>query len=272
MPSPLIISSGACGVAVRTTIDASGFVFARADLSPGLRLPNHAHQQACFLVVLHGKYAETVGGQSCTYRPFSMITKPPMQEHSNDQQAAGASCLVIEVSERRFSSLGPYATLFEQRTVVQSGTIGAFALRAAQELTAPDELTTLSLEGLALEMVAGASRLARTLTRRPNRRWLDDVRQMLDEPNVPPSLGEIAQVVGLHPVYIARAFRHHFGCTIGEYARRRRIEQAQAALSGSNEDLAEIAARLGFCDQSHFSKSLRRYTGMSPAQFRKGAA
>ena len=32
-----------------------------------------------------------------------------------------------------------------------------------------------------------------------------------------------------------------------------------------------VAAVLGFCDQSHFSKTLRRIEGVSPSQFVRGA-
>jgi AraC family transcriptional regulator len=141
-------------------------------------------------------------------------------------------------------------------------------LRAARELAAPDDLTPLSLEGLALEMVAAAARDAGTRIAPPRRQWLDELCELLDGVRSPPSLTTIARTVGRHPVYVARAFREAFGCTIGTYVRRARIQRAEAALAGSTESLAQIAARLGFCDQSHFSKAFRRETGMSPAQFR----
>jgi AraC family transcriptional regulator len=91
---------------------------------------------------------------------------------------------------------------------------------------------------------------------------------MLDGACSPPCLTTIARAVGRHPVYVARAFRETFGCTIGAYVRRGRIQRAQAALVASGESLAQVAARFGFCDQSHFSKAFRRETGMSPAAFR----
>jgi AraC-like DNA-binding protein len=35
----------------------------------------------------------------------------------------------------------------------------------------------------------------------------------------------------------------------------------------SEVPLCEIAATLGFCDQSHFTRTFRRVAGMSPGQY-----
>jgi AraC-like DNA-binding protein len=39
-------------------------------------------------------------------------------------------------------------------------------------------------------------------------------------------------------------------------------------LSGSNLPLASIAREVGFSDQSHFSRTFKRATGMTPGAFR----
>jgi len=83
------------------------------------------------------------------------------------------------------------------------------------------------------------------------------------------TLGELAAAVGVHPVTLARAFRRSFGCSVGEYLRRLRIERAAAQLGGSETPLATIALTAGFADQSHFSNLFRRETGMSPSAYRR---
>jgi AraC family transcriptional regulator len=79
----------------------------------------------------------------------------------------------------------------------------------------------------------------------------------------------MAEAVGAHPVYLSREFHRHFRCTVGEYVRQLRIELACHKLSGSDEPLALIALAAGFFDQSHFSRTFKLLTGMSPAQYRK---
>jgi AraC family transcriptional regulator len=85
------------------------------------------------------------------------------------------------------------------------------------------------------------------------------------------TLAGVAASVGVHPVHLARVFRQHYRCTIGEYVRQVRIEFASRELSVSDAPLAEIAFTSGFSDQSHFSKTFKRLTGQTPAQFRKAS-
>ena len=86
-----------------------------------------------------------------------------------------------------------------------------------------------------------------------------------------PSLSGLAESVGVHPVTLARAFRRAFGCTVGEYVRRLRIDHAAHQLAQTELPLAEIALAAGFSDQSHFSNLFRRHTGLSPFKFRRVA-
>jgi AraC family transcriptional regulator len=52
------------------------------------------------------------------------------------------------------------------------------------------------------------------------------------------------------------------------YLLRRRIERAKPMLRGpATKRIADIAADLGFADQSHFTRTFRRLVGMSPSDF-----
>src|SRR5438309_377932 len=78
----------------------------------------------------------------------------------------------------------------------------------------------------------------------------------------------VSEAVGVHAVHLAREFRKHYGCTAGDYVRQLRIEYAFREIGRSGSSLAEIASAAGFSDQSHFSKVFRRFTGMTPANYR----
>jgi quercetin dioxygenase-like cupin family protein len=192
------------GAVVQRTVDAGGFAFRQTALRPWLRLPDHAHHQATLLVVLSGSYHETVEGRSQSYPPLTVIAKPPGQKHSNDQRGQTASCVEIEVSDRRLTSLQRYARLFDRRTVLQGRALEAIVLRTAQELVAPDELSVLSLEGLALEMIATAARPEPSPDARTERRWLDEVRTMLDSMTSPPALSAMELGLELFRVFVSR--------------------------------------------------------------------
>ena len=81
-------------------------------------------------------------------------------------------------------------------------------------------------------------------------------------------LTQIAAEVGVHPVYLATAFRRKFGVTVGEFVRRLRIEHACAELKKKDLPLSAIALQAGFADQSHFSKVFKSYVGMTPREYR----
>lgn len=49
-----------------------------------------------------------------------------------------------------------------------------------------------------------------------------------------------------------------------------RRQTAQVYLAGTRIPLSDIALRLGFSEQSAFSRAFRRWTGVSPLQYRLG--
>jgi AraC family transcriptional regulator len=64
-------------------------------------------------------------------------------------------------------------------------------------------------------------------------------------------------------------FRQQYGCTVGDYVRKLRLDFASRQLATSSASLAAIALAAGFADQSHFTKAFRRASGMTPAEWRR---
>jgi AraC family transcriptional regulator len=84
-------------------------------------------------------------------------------------------------------------------------------------------------------------------------------------------LEELAAEGGVHPAHLARSFRRHFRCTVGEYLRRLRVEEAGRRLANSDEPLVAVALAAGYADQAHFTKAFRRATGTTPAEYRRSS-
>jgi len=72
----------------------------------------------------------------------------------------------------------------------------------------------------------------------------------------------------VHPVHLARTFRRVHQITFAGYVRHVRIEFARRELAALESPLGDIAVAAGFCDQSHFSRLFKRYTGLTPAEYR----
>jgi AraC-like DNA-binding protein len=48
-----------------------------------------------------------------------------------------------------------------------------------------------------------------------------------------------------------------------------RVTEARRLLLHSNKSLAQVAAELGFSDQSYFTKVFKQHTGMTPSEYRR---
>ncbi len=98
--------------------------------------------------------------------------------------------------------------------------------------------------------------------------WWRDALNILHEDKSAISLTGVAETLQLHPAHLARAFKAHAGCAIGEYNRRLRLSRAARDLAGTAKPIAEIATERGFFDQSHFNRHFKRAYGLAPSQFR----
>ena len=78
------------------------------------------------------------------------------------------------------------------------------------------------------------------------------------------TLNTIAASAAVHPVHLVRTFRRFHQSTVGEHLRRLRIEFASQQLADTDAPLADIALASGFADQSHFTRTFKRLTGLTP--------
>jgi AraC family transcriptional regulator len=81
------------------------------------------------------------------------------------------------------------------------------------------------------------------------------------------SLGELARQAGCSRFHFARQFRLSTGESPMGYLRRVRIERSKSILQSSDTTIAQVAASLGFSDQSHFTRIFGRVVGVSPGSF-----
>jgi AraC-like DNA-binding protein len=82
-------------------------------------------------------------------------------------------------------------------------------------------------------------------------------------------LEDIAQSCGISISHFTRAFRQSVGMPPHQWLLQQRIEQAKARIKNADESLSEIALACGFADQSHLSRVFSRFTGATPAAWRR---
>lgn len=83
------------------------------------------------------------------------------------------------------------------------------------------------------------------------------------------SENEIAEYVSLSPSYLSRIFNREVGVSIAAYIAIKRVETAQNMLKYSNYTPIEISNYLAFSSNSYFINVFKKYTGMTPNEYRK---
>jgi AraC family transcriptional regulator len=247
----------------------AGFYVAETAYPPGFKTPKHSHVNGSLYLVLQGTCTETHGGKSWECKPLSIVFTPPGAAHTERFYDAGGRCLILEITPGRIERAGEYSIRLDAESAFYGGPLAWLCLRLHKEFRNMDEASPLAIEGLALEIMAAVSRQRVNGSGRRPPRWLLQTRELLHarfSENL--ALNDLAQAVGVHPVYLATVFRRHYRRTVGEYVRHLRIEFACQRITRSDVTLVEIALAAGFADQSHFSKTFKQVTGMSPARFR----
>jgi AraC family transcriptional regulator len=79
-------------------------------------------------------------------------------------------------------------------------------------------------------------------------------------------LVDLAAIAQLSVYHFLRLFKQCMGITPHQYILQCRIERAKHLLQHSELSIAEIAVRVGFCDQSHFTRCFKRMVGVTPKQ------
>lgn len=82
------------------------------------------------------------------------------------------------------------------------------------------------------------------------------------------TLASVAQMLHVNTSYLSMLFRQVTGKTFKEHLNRVRVEEAERLLSNTDYAIIEIAIACGYRDQSYFTKVFKKYTGLTPRQYR----
>lgn len=82
------------------------------------------------------------------------------------------------------------------------------------------------------------------------------------------SLGELANVVKLSQSHFSALFRESTGQSPYKFLIQQRLARAQELLLETDRAISDIATSVGFCDQSHLSRHMKKLLGVSPKQIR----
>jgi AraC-like DNA-binding protein len=223
--------------------------------------------------VRRGCFRRRVDGLDLLADPAVVYFEKPDQEqqvaHPHD---GGDACTVFALSAETVAQLwggdpelpakplfsDPSLDLEHRRLVAVSSACDAFELgeRAIALLASILERAHLA------RVVAG-----RPSTTAARSRGIDAAREVIaDNPRI--GLLELAGAVAISPHHLSRIFSERTGEPISRYRNRIRVRIALERLAEGETSLACLAAELGFADQAHLTRVVRREVGQAPSHLR----
>lgn len=248
--------------------ETAGLNVVESVYAPHQSVPWHTHQWPYFTFVLRGGYSEDCQDRTWDIAEGDVVLHGAGEAHANRIHAADSHLLNVELRQCWLNRVNECGARLDSRFTASGGYFLHLGQRLHRELWSDDPISSLCIEGLALELIAEVTR--RRIHAPRHARWLRQVIEYLRAHfHESPTLAEVADAAGVHPVHLAREFRRQQGLTIGAYVRKLRVELACRELIASDQPIVDIAVKAGFCDHSHMTRVFHRQTGLTPTEFRR---
>ena len=248
--------------------EAAGLVLSEVTHLHGRKLPEHTHQSAYFGLLVDGSYTERFTQRTTEYGPFTLGFHPPEFTHMDEIGACGSRMFCIEVRDEFWTKTREYLTAPKFTPDLCGAETTWLALRLYRQFRA-GILDSFQMEEICAEMVERCGQ-ANVGGERSWPAWLERAVELLRESfRSALTLDGIAQQIGMHPIHLSRVFRKKYGCTMGDYVNRLRVQFACAEMSRGWPALTELALAAGFADQSHMGRVFKSKVGETPAKLRE---
>lgn len=234
----------------------------------GVTKPLHVHEAACLCFATRGTFDEGIRGRAYSFSPYDVVLKPPREPHWDTYGSGPVTMISVGVTEPRLGQIRERLGLFRAPHVGGGAASRRLARRLHEtfrmEASAPADLL---LEGLLLELLVSlAPRSVEAGGERAFRRAVEFIRGNFARSF---NVEDVACAAGLHSAQVARLFRTHAQCSVGDYVRSVRVEHAKDLLRRDSLPLAEVALQAGFFDQSHLTRVFRDQAHVTPAAYRR---
>ncbi len=225
------------------------------------KLPKHSHEHPGFFFLVAGDHFEEANCRSGVQPESSLLFHSHHSAHETEVGKKGMTGLNIAFNQTWLDEIESPKLRRRDGWLLERPLAKKRALQllAGLEKSRDESLENFGIELLEMLDVCQGSQESEPPT------WLRHVRDRIDaDYMLPLSLTSLAIEASVHPVYLARAFRGRYGCTVTDYLHQTRILHAlERVFTGMS--LGEAAAECGFCDQSYLARIVRAKLGVSPS-------
>ncbi len=226
----------------------------------------HSHEKALISFVLYGHNTEYRKGQKIERTNGAINYYHSHELHKNVYNTFPSMHISLEI-DTNFLNKYNYTEELIELAVRKNHDANFTFIKLMSEAQVNDLQSYNSLEML---FVAFLENSLKSQSEAVFPYWMQSVRDILnDRWNENISLRELADNVDVHPTTISKNFKRYFGCTLGEYTRKLKVNHSLSFLNSSQHSLTETAYLCGFSDQSHFTRIFKSMTGYLPKEFIK---
>lgn len=250
---------------------ACGFGAQLVTYAPGREMARHAHLTANITVILTGSFEEEIDCRDHFCDPLSVVIKPSGTRHKTRAGDTETRTVVLEIDSSLEDELRRRFGLFDDcRWFPEARGLAPIVLGLCRSLRdgkcGSEQKVFDWFAQLGTAAAAPGSAGDRGIGVHV-RRAVEHLRR-----DGAVSTGDLAQRLGLHPVYLARLFRERLGCSPGRVRQTIRLSSAIERIVRTNQSLAHVALGTGFSDQSHLARHVRRFAGLSAGALRQLAS
>lgn len=254
--------------AAQRRVETSGIVLTEVRHEHGRKLPVHTHESAYFGLLLDGGYTERFTQRATEYQPFTLGFHPPGFTHEDEIGPCGSRMLCVEIRDSFWQRMRGYLTA-PKFTPELCGEETVWLCVRLYRAFRSGALDAFQVEETCAQMLERCAR-ASQVQERFAPVWLGKAVDLLHASlGTQITLEAVAKELGVHPIHLSRVFRKKYGCTLGEYVNRLRVQFACTEMSRGWAALDELAFAAGFADQSHMGRVFKAIVGETPARFRE---
>jgi len=246
----------------------SGLSLTVSAYPPRATYPWHTHEHPTLFIPLAGIHHDQTRAGAVEQPPLSVVLHPATAPHATSVGQSGLMGINLEITDEWLEHC-----LLQSRDVTAEfrlldSTWTRFSALQLATACRTGDTPEIEAENVAVELTGCLVQSSPTGARAP--RWLARAEDYLrTHYREPVRLRNLASELGIHPVYCCRAFRCALGCTITVYIRLLRLTEAGRLALAEDQSLADVAAHAGFADQAHFTRTLSRALGITPARLRR---
>ena len=85
----------------------------------------------------------------------------------------------------------------------------------------------------------------------------------------PITLEEVSEATGFTTAYFSRMFKQKTGETFSDYVFKKRMEEAKKFIRETDFPISQICEEIGYLDKKQFTKNFKKYTDLTPRDYRK---